>query len=91
MTAALWADIIGWIGAALILLAYGLLTAERTDARSVFYQVLNVFGSIGLIINALYYGALPSFGLNVVWVGIAFYGLWNGWQARREPPAQAPR
>lgn len=64
-------DGIGWIGAAALLAAYGLVSAKRLDGDSAVFQLLNLVGAVCLIINTAYYGAFPSTFVNVVWVGIA--------------------
>lgn len=68
-------ETVGWIGAALILLAYLLLSAGRLPARSVTYQGLNLVGAIAFVINSGWNGAIPSAALNVVWAGIAIFAL----------------
>jgi len=64
-------DIIGWIGAIALLLAYGAVSRGMVSGRSLSYQALNAFGSAGLLLNSTYYHAFPSTFVNVVWVGIA--------------------
>lgn len=68
---------IGWIGAALILTAYILLSNGRLDGRSRPYQWMNVVGAACFILNSGYNGAIPSAVLNVVWAGIGLYTLWQ--------------
>ncbi len=70
-------ETIGWAGAALILLAYVLLSLGRLDGRSRAYQWMNVVGAACFIINSGYNGAIPSATLNVVWAGIGLYTLWR--------------
>lgn len=77
MTTTLIVDIVGWIGAVLILLAYGLLTAGKLDARSVAYQAMNVVGAFGFIANGWYHGAMPSAVLNIIWAAIGLVALWK--------------
>lgn len=60
----------GWIGAVMLLLAYFLVSTKRVGGASVRYQSLNVVGSLLVGANALYYSALPSFSINIVWIGI---------------------
>ena len=64
-------DAVGWIGAGLLLIAYGLVSFRRLRADSVSYQAFNGFGSLGLIANTLYYHAYPSAFVNLVWITIA--------------------
>ena len=71
-------DLLGWGGAAAVLVAYGLVTAGRATGRSAFYQVLNAVGSALLMVNTYYYRAYPSTFVNVLWLGIAAYALTRG-------------
>lgn len=71
-------EIIGWTAAALMLLAYGLLTSGKLSARSPLYQWLNVFSGAGIIVNSGWNGAYPSVFINVVWVAIGLYGVFVG-------------
>lgn len=82
MSIELLVDIIGWTGAGALLVGYGLVSADRISGTSWGYQALNVLGSLGLIINSFYYGAFPSFGLNIVWIGIGFFALWRSRRSR---------
>jgi hypothetical protein len=68
-------EIAGWIAAVLILAAYGLLSAGKLDGKSVAYQLMNIVGAIGFVINTGYNGAIPSAVLNVIWVGIGVWAL----------------
>ena len=65
----------GWLGAALILGAYGLITTGKLQARSALYQWMNIVGAAGFIINSGWNGAWPSAALNIVWLAIGVYGL----------------
>ena len=71
MTLRLAIDILGWLGAAALLAAYALVSAKRLDGDSMKFQLLNLIGSVLLIVNSAYYGAFPSVFVNVVWIGIA--------------------
>lgn len=77
MTLGVLIDIVGWIGAGLILGAYALLTAGKVDARSYAYQGMNVVGAIGFIANGWWHGAMPSAVLNIIWAGIGIAALWK--------------
>jgi hypothetical protein len=78
-------DLIGWAGVIMLLLAYGLVSARKLEGDSIVYQVLNLAGSAVLIINSFYYGAFPSVGVNIAWVGIAVFTL-----ARKANPSRSP-
>ena len=65
----------GWLGALLILGAYGLVTTGKIQARSALYQWMNIAGAVGFIINSGWNGAWPSAWLNIVWLAIGIYGI----------------
>jgi hypothetical protein len=71
----LFMEVVGWIGALLILAGYGLLSAGKLDGKSPTYQWLNVIGAIGFIANSAWHQAWPSAVLNVIWVGIGVVAL----------------
>jgi hypothetical protein len=64
-------DVLGWIGALLLLGAYGLVSFKRLAPDSLAYQAMNIFASVLLLANTLYYGAYPSSFVNAVWTVIA--------------------
>jgi len=68
-------EIIGWIGAALILGAYLLLSSGRLRAETLTYHLMNILGALGFVINSGWNGALPSAAMNVVWMGIGVYAV----------------
>jgi len=68
-------EVVGWIGAVLILAGYGLLTAGKVTAKSVSYQAMNVVGATGFIANGVWHKAWPSAILNIIWVGIGVVAL----------------
>ena len=68
-------EVVGWVGAVIILIAYGLLSAGRLAANSNAYQLLNVIGAAGFVINSGSKGAFPSAVLNLIWIAIGIYAL----------------
>jgi hypothetical protein len=70
-------EIVGWIGAVLILAAYGLLSAGKIGGQSRLYQWMNVGGAAGFVVNGWWHGALPSTALNIVWMLIGAIALWR--------------
>ena len=70
-------EIVGWTGAALILLAYMLLSAGKLTGQSPAYQWMNVIGGAGFVVNGWWHGALPSTVLNFVWILIGSFALWR--------------
>ena len=70
-------EVVGWAGAALILLAYLLLSAGKLTGQSLVYQGMNVVGAAGFVINGWWHGALPSASLNVLWLLIGAIASWR--------------
>ncbi|TMR12706.1 hypothetical protein ETD86_32205 [Nonomuraea turkmeniaca] len=66
---------LGWAGAGALLLGYALVSSSRLSGDGVAYQLLNLFGSIGLMVNSAYSAAWPSAGLNLVWAAIGTVAL----------------
>lgn len=73
----------GWVGAALILLAYLLLSMGKVSGQSALYQGMNVVGAAGFIVNGWWHGAVPSAVLNVIWMMIGGVALWRMVAKRR--------
>lgn len=67
--------IIGYAGAILILFAYYLSSTKKVTGDSLKYQLLNLFGAVGLVINGFTQAAWPSVVLNVIWGVIALKTL----------------
>lgn len=68
-------EIVGWIGAVEILLAYGLNSFQRIDSNSLLFYLLNLTGGICFVIYTIHKGANASALVNVIWVIIAVVGL----------------
>ncbi len=68
-------NVLGWIGAFLLLLAYALVSFKKLEADSQTYQWLNITASVLLLINTIYYGAYPSSFVNAAWTVIAFFAI----------------
>ena len=78
-------EIIGWIGASLIVGAYALLSSGRLSGEAKVYHYMNIVGAVGFVVNSGWNGAYPSAALNVVWIGIGGYALLQ----RRRPPVKS--
>ena len=68
-------NLLGWTGAAALLTAYWLVSAQRVPGNSRTYQGMNLLGAALVLVNSLYYGAYPSVGVNAVWIAIGAYTL----------------
>ncbi|HZT03943.1 MAG TPA: hypothetical protein VFA39_16950 [Steroidobacteraceae bacterium] len=81
-------EVAGWLGAALLLLAYALVSYGRVGGRSVLYQTLNIAASILLGANTAWHHAWPSAFVNVVWIVIAIGALSTAAASRRVTPQE---
>jgi hypothetical protein len=77
-------EAVGWVGAALILLGYLMVTTGKLTGQSAAFQWMNVAGAAGFIVNGWWHGALPSTALNVIWMGIGVVALWRISQRRAQ-------
>src|SRR5215467_5502348 len=68
-------DAAGWLGAGVLLLAYGLVSSSRLRAGGRAFQLMNLGGSAGLGLSAGVHSAWPSATVNVLWMGIAAVAL----------------
>lgn len=73
----LFVQIIGWIGTFLIILAYVLVSFKKVAGDSRKYQIMNLFGALGVGINVFYQRAWPALVLEIVWAIIAIVILAN--------------
>ena len=80
MTIAIVVDVLGWIGAVLLLYAYARVSAGSWNGQARWFQICNVAGSILFIINSGYHGAYPSVFVNIVWGAIALRVVARGTQ-----------
>ena len=67
-------DILGWIGMVLVLIAYGLLSANKITNGKI-YQILNILASIFMAIGLFPKNAWFSFALQVAWALIGIIAI----------------
>jgi hypothetical protein len=70
-----WVDAAGWLGAVLLLAAYGLTAARKLAGHSAAFHALNLAGSAGLAANSAANHAFPSAVLNAIWMAIGVIAL----------------
>ncbi len=81
----LWHDWAGYIGVALVLLAFLLLQARKLHGNGLVYQLMNVLGAIGVMLSLLFGNFNASaFVMQVAWLLIGIYGIANSARVRRE-------
>ncbi|TAM61680.1 MAG: hypothetical protein EPN49_06180 [Rhodanobacter sp.] len=71
-----WYDWAGYLGVALVLLAFLLLQAHKLHGNGLTYQLMNVVGAIGVMLSLLF-GAFnaSAFVMQVAWLVIGTYGI----------------
>ncbi len=70
-----FANIIGLIGVALIMVTYFLLQVEKISARGLGYSILNLVGAVLIMVSLFYYWNLSAFIIEICWILISFYGI----------------
>lgn len=75
MTAIEFSDIIGYFGMALLLLNYVFLVKGVLKSSSYAYHVINVTGSIGLSVSAMFIPSYPHILLNAAFAIIGLIGV----------------
>lgn len=68
-------DVIGWLGAVLVLYAYFMVSTKKLEGDSLHFQAANISGALCLIVNTYYHHAYPSAVVNVIWIGIALFAI----------------
>lgn len=61
-------QLVGFLGMFLVLIAFTLLKLNKIDHEELFYNILNLFGSLFLILSAIYSKTYAFVILNSVWV-----------------------
>lgn len=68
-------NIYGWYGALAILLAYILVSFSILSPDSVWYQILNLTGALGIVVTSFNKKNYAPGVLNLVWAAIAVVAL----------------
>lgn len=64
-------EILGWYGTLAIVLAYALVSFDYILADSLFYQILNLSGGLGIIMVSYQKKVYQPIVLNLIWGIIA--------------------
>jgi len=80
--------VVGWVGAALLVAAYALVSTGRLSGSGLRFQLLNIVGGVALTVNTAYHGAWPSAALNVVWVVVGLGALIRRYRLAVSHPRQ---
>ena len=68
-------QIIGWIGMVLILVAYFLVSFDIVTVHNIWFQLMNIVGSIGLVLVAYNRKDYQPMTLNIIWILIAIVAI----------------
>lgn len=68
-------QLFGWLGMILILGAYFLVSFDFLSADSIWYQGMNIVGSIGIVFETLSKKDYQPAVLNIAWILIAIISL----------------
>lgn len=76
MSALFWYDWAGFIGVVLVLLAFLLLQAHKLHGNGLAYQLMNVFGALGVTLSLLFGSFnVSAFALEIAWMAIGIFGI----------------
>ena len=68
-------QVIGWVGALLLIISYLLISFDMLLASNPRFQILNIMGAFLLGYSSIMLGAWFSLGLNIFWIIIALVAL----------------
>ena len=80
-----WYDWIGIAGTAMVLVGFLLLQAGRISGTTILYQLINLFGSGGVLVSLLGKFNMSVFVLELTWMLISVYGIVRSLKARGKP------
>ena len=75
MMALAWHDWVGLLGTAMILGSFVLLQAEKLAGNGLAYQLLNLFGAVGILLSLLGGFNVSVFLLQLAWCAVSIYGI----------------
>jgi hypothetical protein len=81
-------ETVGWFGAAILIVAYGLVSYGSVNGRSRIYQALNTLAGLLLAVNTVWHRAWPAAAVNIIWTGIAVGALVVGAISRHAAPSE---
>ena len=82
-----WHEYVGLFGVLLCLVAVLWLQAGRLRGDGLTFQLLNIFGALGIIVSLFYNFNLSAMVIEIAWIAISVYGIVRSANARK---AQKP-
>ena len=70
-------EIYGWVGTIFIIAAYALVSFSLISSDSIAYQLLNLFGALGIVFSSYVKRNMQPVILNVFWGLIALIAIIN--------------
>ena len=70
-----WYDWVGMAGTLMILGGFALLQARTLSGTGLPYQLLNLFGALGILVSLWGSFNISVFLLEATWVAISLYGI----------------
>jgi paired small multidrug resistance pump len=77
-----WYDWIGLLGTLMVLGAFFLLQARKLAGTGLVYQLLNLFGAVGILMSLYDKFNVSVFFLQIAWILISGYGIARGLSER---------
>lgn len=68
-------QIIGWMGMILIVAAYFLVSFEILTVQNIWFQLMNIIGSFGIVLVAYSRRDWQPMVLNIIWMIIALVSI----------------
>lgn len=68
-------EIFGWYGTVAIIAAYGLVSFSLLAPTSIWHQILNATGALGIVVVSFSKKAYQPGVLNIIWTFIAVIAL----------------
>lgn len=84
MNASIFGDAIGIAGVLLIVIAYVMMQLDRMDPKKILFSLLNAIGAIFILISLIYDWNLASFIMEIIWITISLYGVYQAWHLNRK-------
>jgi len=68
-------ELFGWYGTVAIILAYALVSFSFIEATSIWYQLLNATGALGIVAVSFHKKTYQPGVLNIIWTVIALIAI----------------
>lgn len=85
-----WYDVVGFLGVALVLIAYYLLQIGRLDPHGFAYSVVNLAGAGLITVSLLFEFNFAAFVIEICWIAISAMGIARAWRKVRTHGPRTP-